>query len=81
LSDFDNLALYDLYPLTTPVHLGLNLHYLIQNNLSYVVKTLHIRLFRLILLECKFCFDLGKCPIEPLFILFKPALIRLIQLT
>ena len=80
MPDFNNLALYDLNPLTTPIHLGLNLHYLIQHNLPYVIETLHICLFRLILLEREFCFDLCECPIEPLLVLFKPSLISLIQL-
>ena len=42
---------------------------------------MHICLFGLILLECKFRFDLGNGAIEPLFVLFQPSFVSLIELT
>jgi hypothetical protein len=74
------LPFYYLNPLTTPIHLRLNLDHLIQYNLSYVIETLHIRLLRLILLESELSFDLSERPIEPLLILLEPPLVSLIQL-
>ena len=55
------LALDPLYPLSVTPYLVLNLDYLLENYLSNLIKTLHVCLLRLVLLESKLALDLAVC--------------------
>ena len=48
--------------------------------MPYIIETLHICLLRLVLLECKFSFDLLERAIKPLLVLVHPALVGLVEL-